>query len=213
VERFKPMPPHSSLSILALLEDFVDQHREENIAVKDLVKHLGEHGLLSLLLVFALFCALPIPLPGIHIFLSLPLFYITIQQTMGRRILWLPGQVLHRTLPRAGFVMMIEQAKPWFIWAEKYVHPRMGHIIDGPGYRVMGAICLFITCIIIIPLPLTNVVPAISICIIALGMLCHDGFISLIGAILGLLWCFAWIVLASVIGWAGMMAIFTLLFN
>ena len=205
--------PHSSLSILQILEDFVATHREERISVRQLVNHVGEHGLLLLLLIFALFCAIPLPIPGIHVFLSMPLFYVTIQQMAGRRTLWLPDKVLDSTLPRHGFVTMVTKITPWFTWLSSYLKPRMQGISDGIWYRIMGFVALFITCIIVIPLPLTNVVPSLSIAMIALGMLCRDGIATLIGTLAGLLWCAAWIILASVIGWAGMKGIYSLLFT
>lgn len=207
------MSPQSSLSIFAILEDFVAQHREERISVRELVNHLGEHGLLLLLLVFALFCALPLPIPGIHVFLSMPLFYVTIQQMAGRRAIWLPEKILDQTLPRSGFVALLDYTGPWFHRLEKYVKPRLSFVSNGFWYRAMGAIALFITCIIVIPLPLTNVVPALSIAAIAFGMLCHDGLTTLLGTLVGLLWCFAWLVLAAVIGWKGMTEIYTIFFK
>jgi hypothetical protein len=202
------MPP-SSLIIYRQLQDFVAAHPEDRIPVRSLVSYLGEHGLLLILLVFALFCAIPLPIPGIHIFLSMPLFYVTIQQVMGRHTLWLPEKILKQTLPRSGFVTLLEKSGPWFEWLEHYIHHRHAYVTHGVGYRLMGVICLFITCIILIPLPLTNVVPALSIALMSLGMLCHDGYATLAGAFVGLVWCFAWLALAFAIGWAGMTGIYT----
>lgn len=206
-------PTYSSLAILALLQDFVEKHPEDRIAVRALVDHMGEQGLLLLLLVFSLFCAIPLPIPGIHIFLSAPLFYVTIQQMMGRHTLWLPETVLNHTLPRHGFTTLIEKSAPWFTWLERFMDPRLTFITSPAGYRLMGFIALFITCIIVIPLPLTNVVPSLAIALIALGMACRDGLVALIGAAIGLLWCLMWIALAAFLGWAGMKGIYALIFS
>ncbi len=207
------MPPHSSRTILALLDDFIAAHPEERIPVRSLVTHMGDHGLLLLLFVFALFCAIPLPIPGIHVFLSAPLFYVTIQQVMGRHTLWLPERILVATLPRAGFIGIAARARPWLLWLDRFMTPRLSFVSSPLGYQVIGGVALFITAIIVIPLPLTNVVPSLSIALIALGLLCRDGIATLIGAVLGLLWCFAWIALALAIGIAGMKGIYTLLFS
>jgi hypothetical protein len=207
------MAPHSTLTIIALLEDFVARHPESDIRVGDLVNDLEEHSILLMLLIIALFCAIPIPIPGIHVILSLPLFYVTIQQMMGRRVIWLPHAILERKLPRAGFITVLERATPWFHWLEKYVHPRMTNVTQGSWYRVMGAVCFFITCIIVIPLPLTNIIPSIAIAVIALGMLCHDGVVTLSGAILGVFWCLAWLGLVAYIGIKGFAMIHTYFFT
>lgn len=207
------MTSYSSLAILTLLEDFVQKHPEDRITVRALSDHMGERGILLLLLVFALFCAIPLPIPGIHVILSAPLFYVTIQQMMGRHTLWLPEKILTQTLPRTGFVTLIEKSRPWFVWLEKFMDPRLEFVVSPAGYRLMGFISLFITCIIVIPLPLTNVVPSLSIALIALGMACRDGAVALMGAAAGLLWCLAWIALATFLGLAGMKGIYTLIFS
>ena len=207
------MSTHSSLSILTHLEEFIAQHREERFSVREMVTYFGSDGLLLILLIFSLFCAIPLPIPGIHVFLSMPLFYVTIQQMMGRRSIWFPENILNYTLPRDGFVAMVTRARPWLVWLETYLKPRMSVVTDGIWYNIMGGVALFITCIIVIPLPLTNVVPALSIAAISLGMLCRDGLATFAGALVGLLWCFAWLVLAAVIGWAGMASIYALVFN
>lgn len=204
------MPP-STIVIFRELQAFVEAHREDRISVRALVTYLKQHGLLLLLLVFALLCAIPLPIPGIHIFLSMPLFYVTIQQILGRRTIWLPEKILNQTLPRHGFVVLLEKSEPWFDRLDDYIKPRLSWLCHGIWYNVMGALAFFITCIIVIPLPLTNVVPALSIALIALGMLCHDGLTTLIGAAMGLLWCLAWIALALFLGWAGMHGIYTYL--
>lgn len=204
----------TSLAIFAELEDFVALHPEERISVRALVAHLGEDSLLLLLLAFSLFCAIPLPIPGIHVFLSAPLFYITIQQMMGRRTIWFPDSILERTLPRSGFVSMLERSQPWFSRLERWVHPRAQGLVDGRAtYRVMGGVALFITCIIIIPLPLTNVVPALSIAVLTLGLLCRDGLTMILGAFVGLLWCVLWLFFAAVLGWAGMKGLYAILFS
>lgn len=207
------MPASSSLSILKILDDFVSASHGERVVVRDFINATAEHGLLFILLVFALFCAIPLPIPGIHVFLSMPLYYVTVQQMMGRRTIWFPDRILNATLPREGFIALITRARPWFARIDHYVFPRLTRLIHGPGYRIMGAVSFFITCIIVIPLPLTNVVPALAIATIALAMLCHDGLVMLIGAFVGLLWCFAWIALAVIIGWAGMQGIYGLVFG
>lgn len=206
-------PPHSTLGILEILQGFIARHPAERISVRELVTYVGEHGLLFLLLLFALLCAVPLPIPGIHVFLSMPLFYVTVQQMAGRHTLWLPEKILDRTLPRTGFVILLARIAPWLHRLASHLQPRWVEVCHGAGYRVMGAIAFFITCIILIPLPLTNVVPALSISLMALAMLCHDGVAALIGAAMGLIWCFGWLALVFYLGWEGMSHIYVFLWG
>jgi hypothetical protein len=186
---------------------------QDRISVRALVAHTGEHGLMFLLLIFALFCAIPLPIPGIHVFLSMPLFYVTGQMMMGRKTIWFPEKILNATLPRSGFVAMIDRAEPWFDRLDNLLRPRLTPLTAPRMTPVIGAVAFFITCIIVIPLPLTNVVPALSIALIALGAQCRDGVAVLVGITAGLLWCLAWIALALALGWAGMKGIYALVFH
>ena len=108
---------------------------------------------------------------------------------------------------------MTDHARPWMIWIDQHLTPRATHLTQGIWYQIMGGICLFIATIIVIPLPLTNMVPAISIAILTLGMMCRDGLVAAVGAGIGLLWCLMWLVLAAAIGVTGLVAIYTFLFN
>jgi hypothetical protein len=204
---------HSSLAVYRLLADFVDTYQGERISLGDLVQATGQHGLMFLLLIFALFCAVPLPIPGIHMILSMPLFYITIQMAAGRSILWLPDRLLRVTLPRNGFVLLLKKTDQWFDWLDNFMRPRLVPLTGLVAHRLIGAIALFITCIIIIPLPLTNVVPSLAIALMAMGALGRDGLTVLLAAIGGVLWCLAWLALTVWLGWAGMQGIYGLLFT
>jgi hypothetical protein len=207
------MTPYSSLTVFKLLTDFVDQHPEDRITVRALVDHVGEQGLMFLLLIFALFCAVPLTIPGIHVFLAMPLFYVTVQLMIGRRSIWLPDKILNATLPRQGFVVLVEKSDYWFNKLDNWLKPRLEWSASPTGYRIAGAVAFFITCIIVIPLPLTNVVPSLTIAVMALAILCRDGLAALLAMTSGILWCLAWLVLVAFIGWAGMKGIYALLFS
>ncbi len=171
-----------------ILQDFIDTHTEPELPVSTLVHAFGERGMAFLLLVFALICAIPLPIPGIHVFLSLPLFYISFTQMMGKTEVWLPQKVMDYKLPRRAFTDISLKALPWIRRVEGVSKERAMYLNEGLCYRFFGAVIFFITAVLSVPLFLTNFVPAIAIALMALGQLMKDGFAILGGMTLGIAW-------------------------
>ncbi len=182
------MPDLHHDKVSTILQDFIDTHTEETLPIGTLVHAFGERGMAFMLLVFALICAIPLPIPGIHMFLSLPLFYISFYQMIGRTEVWLPKKVMDYQLPRKAFTDISLKAIPWIKKVEALSKPRLNFINEGFFYRFFGAVIFGITAVLSVPLFLTNFVPAIAIALMALGMLMKDGLPVIAGAILGILW-------------------------
>ncbi len=178
----------SDHSTSALLRQFTLSHTDDRITVRELVESFKDRGLAFLLLMFALLCTIPIPVPGIHLFLAMPLIYVTLQQMIGKRHLWMPEKVMQHTLPRKAFVDVTVKCLPWIEKIENISKPRLRFLCDGISYYFFGAICLYLTLVIAVPGPLTNFVPAVGISLIALGLIMRDGLAMIIGAVMGILW-------------------------
>jgi len=66
-------------------------------------------------------------------------------------------------------------------------------LTTGVFQRFVGAICLILAIIVMLPIPLGNMLPTLAICILALGVLEKDGAWIIMGAAaaagaIGLLW-------------------------
>lgn len=180
------------MKVSEILTHFIDGHREENITVRAMVHAFGERAFGFLTLVFALICIIPLPIPGIHMILSIPLFYLSAQQMIGRREVWLPNKILDYKIPRKAFEDMSLKAIPWIIKIENISKPRLEFLTTRWWFCFFGAVVFYITAFLSIPLPLTNLVPAIGIALMALGLLNRDGITLLIGATIGILWSCLW---------------------
>jgi hypothetical protein len=181
--------------ISEILEDFIKIHGKDDVSVHEMTTIFGQRGFGLLLLVFALICAIPLPIPGIHMILSLPLFYITTQQMLGRREVWFPEKIRDYKIPQKAFTEISGQAIPWIQKIENFFKPRLQFICHGVFYRVTGLMAFLITAFLSIPLPLTNLIPAIALCIIAIGLLIEDGLAVLIGTLIGILWSALWMLI------------------
>ena len=156
-----------------ILRDFASETGPERITVADLLTAMEGRAFGALLLLFAFPNILPSP-PGLAAILGLPLIYLSSQLMLGRSP-WLPNFIANRSIARASFALVIIRATPWIARAERMLLTRL-HILAGPvAQRFLGAVCLLLSLILVLPIPFGNMLPSLAICIIALGMLERDG--------------------------------------
>ncbi len=174
--------------ISEVLVDLKDQMPQDKVCTFDLLEALHERGFGFLLFLFALPAALPLPGLGVNTIIALPLLFLTVQQTMGRRRLWVPEIIKYKSISRAGFDKILETALPYITKIEIFIKPRLGFITQGGFGNLIGLAGLIMTLSICVPLPLTNTVPAMGVALMALGVIMRDGLAVLAGMVVGLVW-------------------------
>jgi hypothetical protein len=156
----------------------VDDSRDR-IAVSDLLEALGDRALAALLFVFAVPNVLPVP-PGTSSILGAPLVFLAAQLAFGRRP-WLPALIARRTMPRADFAAVVRRVGPWLARAERLLRPRATGLASPPMEYLVGMVCLLLSIVLVLPVPLGNMLPALAISMLALGILERDGLWILAG--------------------------------
>lgn len=172
------------------------QHRER-ISIADLLHALEHRAIGALMFIFAVPNAIPVP-PGVSAVLGAPLIFLSFQLMIGRRP-WLPRIITDRSLSRVDFEKVVDLAAPWLAKAERLMRPRFEFLAKPPAEYLVGAVCLLLSIILFLPIPLGNMLPAFTICVLALGVLERDGVWIAIG-----LFCAA---AAVVIVWGVMLAL------
>ncbi|WP_246668939.1 exopolysaccharide biosynthesis protein [Ancylobacter sp. TS-1] len=172
--------------------------RHERIAVGDLLKAMQERAFGPLMLVFALPNVLPTP-PGTSSVLGAPLIFLAAQLALGRSP-WLPPLIARRSIARKDFAAFVAKATPWLAKAERLLRPRLGVLAHPPAEYLVGVMCFVLAVVLVLPIPLGNMLPALAICILGLGILERDGIWILVGMALavaslfvvsGVVWAFA----------------------
>ena len=113
-------------------------------------------------------------------FFGAPLLFLAAQLTFGMRP-WLPRVIAERSMPRAHFAALITRATPWLARAERLLRPRWSVLCRPPAEYLVGGVCLLLSLIVFLPIPLGNMLPALAICLLALGILERDGLWVLAG--------------------------------
>ncbi|WP_044562576.1 exopolysaccharide biosynthesis protein [Azospirillum sp. B4] len=168
--------PHKVSDILQALA--ADQSRDR-IAIADLLAALRDRAVGALIFVFAVPNVLPTP-PGTSAVLGLPLVFLTAQLMLGRPP-WLPRFIAGRSLARKDFAALMTKVAPWLAKAERMLKPRVGVLTRPPVEYAVGAVCFLLALILFLPIPLGNMLPALAICLVALGVLERDGVWVLLG--------------------------------
>ncbi len=156
-----------------MLTAIADDTARERVSIADLLHAMDSRAMGALLLIFALPNVLP-SLPGTSGVLGLPLVYLTSQMMLGR-MPWLPKFIANRSLARSDFAALIYRMDPWLDWAERFLKPRLSWLASARAERLIGGVALLLSIILFLPIPFGNMLPALAICLFALGLIEHDG--------------------------------------
>lgn len=174
-------PPQALSEVLAALA--ADGGRTR-ITIADLLLALDHRAVAALMFVFAFPNVLPTP-PGTSSILGAPLLFLAAQLMLGLRP-WLPAVIANRSIAHHDFAGLVRRIHPWLVRAEQLLRPRLSALAMPPIEYAVGALCLVLAVVLVLPVPLGNMLPALAICLVALGILGHDGLWVLAGVATGL---------------------------
>jgi len=178
--RTEPALPRDA-KLSQMLEAIAADESREVISFADLLSALHGRAFGALMIIFAFPNILPSP-PGLSGVLGLPLVYLSAQMALGR-LPSLPGFIARRSVPRGSFAALFNRATPWLARAERLLRHRWAPLTTAPAQRMIGVVCLILSLLLILPIPLGNMLPSIGICLFALGVLERDG-VWIIGGLL-----------------------------
>lgn len=145
----------------------------ERISLGDIVQAMQDRALAALILLLALPNVVPAP-PGTSALLGVPLMVLSLQLALG----WppsLPQAMTRRSLPRDQFAATVRRVSPWLARAESLLRPRLAGLTGPVAARWVGGLCLLLSATLALPIPLGNMLPALAICLLTLGLLEGDG--------------------------------------
>ena len=179
----------------------------DRIFIRDLLSELDHRAIAAMLFIFAVPNTIPVP-PGVSGVLGAPLIFLAAQLMLGRPP-WLPRLISDRSFARSDFEKVVVKVGPWLQKAERLMRPRLEFLARPPAEYLIGAIVLILSIVLFLPIPLGNMLPAIAICVLALGLIERDGVWVLIGTAVSIA---SAIIVSSVIAafaYAGWLAIST----
>jgi len=163
----------------SILWELAQDTQRERIAISDLLLALGDRATGALMFIFAFPNVLPTP-PGTSSVLGAPLIFLAAQLMLGRAP-WLPAFLAKRSMARSDFSSLVKRIVPWLQRAEGLLRPRLTILALPPMEYFVGFLSLLLSVLLVLPIPLGNVLPALAISLMALGVLERDGVWVLAG--------------------------------
>jgi len=134
---------------------------------------------------FVLILAIAAAAPGISFLAGFLLLVTSSQMMLGHSELRFPSWIAMRELPTRHVDVVIRRAIPILASLEKAIHPRLA-IPPEANKRVVGVVVFVLTVrLLLAPLPLSNIFPAILIALISLTYLEEDGLLLVVALLVG----------------------------
>jgi hypothetical protein len=118
---------------------------------------------------------------------AVPTAMFGVQMMTGRRQLWLPERLLSRSITVSALSQLLDRTGPWLDRIEGLGRPRLSWAAGEGARRALGFFSVLAAVIVLLPVPGTNVLPALALIVMAFATLRRDGVLFLIGAALGVL--------------------------
>ncbi|MGH8048349.1 MAG: exopolysaccharide biosynthesis protein [Chthoniobacterales bacterium] len=170
-----------SADIARVLDAF--EHRA--VTLGEIIQLMHQRAYSFLLLLIALPFCTPVPLPGLSTPFGLVIAFIGLRIACGLKP-WLPDRMLNIRLPAKWLPKMFRVVQKPVGWLEKFLRPNRQWLAESPlPRRLHGLMILVCGSLLLLPLPIpfTNMIPAISVALLACAMLESDGRFSIAGAV------------------------------
>ena len=161
---------------------FFEEDRDSKVTLEDILSLAGERIFGFLFVILALPSALPVPAPGYSVPFGIAMFFLASQLVLGRQRPWLPARMMKGSMKLETVQGFVTKGIPWLQRVERLTKPRFAYICTSlPGRILLGSAIALMSISMMLPIPLTNTIPAIGIFIIGFSLLEDDGLISIFG--------------------------------
>jgi hypothetical protein len=174
-----PETSENELPLSAVLTE-IAEYGEPRISVAELMERFGGRALGALLFLFGLACMLPLP-PGATTIFGFPLLLLAPQLVLSGGAPWLPERVKARTISTIDLKKGLPRLIPWLRKVEAVSKPRLVVLFGRTGERAIGFVCTILALVLILPIPLGNILPALAVSALSFSLIQRDGLIALLG--------------------------------
>ncbi|MEB3311527.1 MAG: exopolysaccharide biosynthesis protein [Snowella sp.] len=149
----------------------------EPLILRDMLAVTAERGFCLMIALLALPFIFPIP-PGLTGIAGLGILLLSLQMLLGFHQPWLPARVANFPFPSKIAKQLLNPVKRLSRILEKITRPRLAAIAQNRYiWKLNGLFLVWLTLLLMLPIPFTNPLPAIGILILAVAMLEADGLL------------------------------------
>jgi hypothetical protein len=155
------------------------------VSFNELEDAFTDRSFAALLTFFAILNLIPLP-PGTGVLTGIPLVLVSVQMVMGRESVWLPAFLRTKSIAPDRFRLISDRVVPWLEWLEKFIRPRNWPFGRKRGDRWLGAFTTILGLSVVLPMPLSNWLPAFATAVIGIALCERDGRLLLAGVVVGI---------------------------
>lgn len=172
-----------------LVEIVCDEKLVGKLTFFHILQLLGDRAFGLAIIFFALPSALPVSvIPGVSFFFGLPIFMLALQMVFMRKNLWLPKKVGMMTIDHKTMIKIIYASKYCLEKLEQFLKPRLYFVTSKYMEIVNGFFLIFLSCLLMLPIPFSNYLLGTLIIIFSLGLIEKDGVFIMIGYVATILY-------------------------
>lgn len=146
-----------------------------DMTLGDIVSAVGDRGFGILFVLLSLPSALPVPAPGYSTPFGVVLFLLSLQLLAGRPVPWIPEWASRKIIRRSTADRMIRSTAAFFSFVERFIRPRFPILTGRTAAKGYCLLLLAMSGLMILPIPLTNTLPAMVIFCVGVAMTERDG--------------------------------------
>jgi hypothetical protein len=151
----------------------------KSIPLAQLMQAFGGRAHAMAMLILVLPETIPLPTPSIAAVLGVPLMLIAGHLALFGEGRALPARVENFPVPVSLLQVLVRTLGRVLTWVETVSRPRWSELARQE--RLAGAACFYLSVILLLPLPFVNLVPALCLALIALGVVQRDGIAMAFG--------------------------------
>lgn len=175
--------------IVQRLRDAADALRDERVSMQDMAHAHGPEGHGTLLLLLAMPCLLPVP--GVGTVLGMGMAALAAAMWRGQCTSCLPQRVAQLELPRHWAQRVLVGLASAYTVAGRHTKPRLSPLASAGRQSGIAIAVALMAVIVVMPIPFGNVLPAVALSFIGLGLVFRDGLAVLLGLLMSGLALFA----------------------
>lgn len=200
-------PEAQPLTFSEVLDD-LGRRPGAKLSIGEMIDALAERGFGAVMLIIALMNALPLP-PGATTVLGSPLLILSAQLALRRDTIWLPAWAMRSEVDRRAFAKAVAKVIKPIRWLERVSRPRLRVMVSDPSEVVVGVVCVLLSIVLVLPIPLGNMAPSLTVAVFSLGLMQRDGVMIVLGwvgvaisvSLLALVWSAVAAVVQGALGW------------
>lgn len=179
----RPNPDNDPRPLSQVFQD-LSLSAKTPVSFTELENAFTDRSFAALLTFFAILNLIPLP-PGTGIFTGIPLVLVSVQMVMGRDSVWLPEFLRTKSISPDRFRQISDRVVPWLQWLERYIKPRNWPFGRKQGDRWLGAFTTILGMSVVLPMPLSNWLPAFATAIVGIALCERDGRLLFAGLVIG----------------------------